>query len=161
DIINNKNDQTIRVSTINRKNLKEIKTTYNFFGIGAVDSCPLDCGSQRAYAEGWFTHEKAIVGGAKFIGDGYINKTQNTLYKMRWNPDSPATHQYATDAGWAVKQTTNIKNMYDLVKNDSNIVLNFEVPGYKNHPAAKAKPTGTNVSNVNKKQSNERKTYSV
>src|SRR5690625_1038142 len=157
----NKNGKTGRVTSSNRKNLKEIKTTYNFFGIGAVDSCPLDCGSQRAYAEGWFTHEKAIVGGAKFIGDGYVNKTQNTLYKMRWNPDSPATHQYATDAGWAVKQTTNIKKMYDLVKNDSNIVLNFEVPSYKSHPAAKAKPTGANVFNVNKNHPHAGKTGSV
>src|SRR5699024_8772439 len=156
-----KNGKPVRVTSSNRKNLKEIKTTYNFFGIGAIDSCPLNCGSERAYAEGWFTHEKAIVGGAKFIGKGYVNKTQNTLYKMRWNPDSPATHQYATDAGWAVKQTTNIKKMYDLVKNDSNIVLNFEVPSYKSHPAAKAKPTGANVFNVNKNHPNAGKTGSV
>src|SRR5699024_10340048 len=37
----NKNGKPVRVTSSNRKNLKEIKTTYNFFDIGAVDSCPL------------------------------------------------------------------------------------------------------------------------
>src|SRR5699024_11256103 len=60
--------------------------------------------------EGWFTPQDAIVGGAEFIGEKYISVGQDTLYKMRWNPANPATHQYATDAGWAVKQTGNIRS---------------------------------------------------
>lgn len=149
-----KNGNPVRVTSSNRSKLTDIKKTYNFFGIGAVDSCPLTCGSERAYAEGWFTHEKAIVGGAQFIGRGYVNASQDTLYKMRWNPDAPATHQYATDAGWAVKQTSNIKKMYDLLEDDDGIVLNFEIPSYKKQPAAKSKPTGANVFNVDKNHPN-------
>src|SRR5690625_4437000 len=61
-------------------------TVYNMYGIGAYDSCPIECGAKRAYEEGWTTPYKAIVGGAKFIGNGYINSGLNTLYKMRWNP---------------------------------------------------------------------------
>src|SRR5699024_2925539 len=145
-----KNGRATRVTSSNRKNLKNIKTTYNFFGIGAVDSCPLTCGSERAYTEGWFTPQDAIVGGAEFIGEKYISVGQDTLYKMRWNPANPATHQYATDAGWAVKQTGNIKNMFDLYKDVDGLVLTFEVPSYKSQPAAKARPTGDKVFHVDK-----------
>src|SRR5699024_10016193 len=76
------------------------KTVYNMYGIGAVDSCPEECGAKRAYEEGWFSPKEAIIGGAAFIGNGYIQSGQNTLYKMRWNPESmsntnSASHQYA------------------------------------------------------------------
>ena len=30
---------------------------------------------------------KGIIGGAKFVRQGFISKGQNTLYRMRWNPD--------------------------------------------------------------------------
>ena len=77
------------------------------FGIGAYDSNPKYYGAQRAYQERWFSPDAAIRGGAKFASQSYVNHpsyAQDTLYKMRWNPKQPATHQYATDIGWAVKQ---------------------------------------------------------
>lgn len=110
----------------------EPKVVYNMFGIGAVDSAPLKGGSERAYQEGWFTPEKAIIGGAKFIGEKYVNNPefkQNTLYKMRWNPEQPGKHQYATDIGWAVKQVPQIYNLYQLL---DNYTLTFDVPVYSN-----------------------------
>src|SRR5690625_3883997 len=60
-------------------------TVYNMFGIGAYDSCPVQCGAQYAYDKGWTTPYKAIVGGAEFIGRDYVHNQyeQNTLYKMR------------------------------------------------------------------------------
>ncbi|NMA90742.1 MAG: SH3 domain-containing protein [Amphibacillus sp.] len=95
-------------------------TVYNMFGIGAGDSDPNGLGSREAYRLGWDTPEKAIVGGAKFIGDRYIHGAyqQNTLYKMRWNPmvmenTGVFGRQYATDIGWAVKQTANLQIMID------------------------------------------------
>lgn len=105
-------------------------TVYNMFGIGAYDSDPIGAGAQFAYKMGWTTPEKAIEGGAKWISEQYINNPsyrQNTLYKMRWNPESPGTHQYATDIAWAVKQTSNIKKMYDNFQNAS---LKFDIPAY-------------------------------
>ncbi|WP_114571754.1 SH3 domain-containing protein [Exiguobacterium flavidum] len=103
------------------------RKVYNMFGIGAVDSDPLGGGSKRAYEEGWFTPEAAIIGGAKFIGEGYIHNSypQNTLYKMRWNPVAPGVHQYATDIGWASKQTTRIYDMYQSLGTYTAI---FDVP---------------------------------
>ena len=90
-------------------------TVYNMYGIGAYDSDPLGGGSRTAYEQGWTTPEKAIIGGAEWIGKRYVNNEthhQNTLWKMRWNFNT-ISHQYATDVGWARKQTYQMKNMYE------------------------------------------------
>jgi beta-N-acetylglucosaminidase len=98
---------------------------YNMYGINAKDSCPLECGALYAYEQGWDTPDKAIIGGAYFIAEGYILAGQDTLYEMRWNPKSPGTHQYASDIGWAVKQTRMISNVYSQL---NNYKLVFDVP---------------------------------
>ncbi|MEN0644748.1 SH3 domain-containing protein [Alkalicoccobacillus gibsonii] len=107
------------------------KTVYNMYGIGAYDGNAEQAGAAYAYNQGWFTKESAIIGGAKFVGNNYISKGQNTLYKMRWNPDAPATHQYATDIGWAEKQTSRMASMYNLV---DDYTLHYDIPQYKNQP---------------------------
>ncbi|MCT1927679.1 N-acetylglucosaminidase, partial [Staphylococcus pasteuri] len=66
---------------------------YNYFGIGAYDNNP-DNAIPFARRRGWTTPAKGIMGGAKFVRQDFINKGQNTLYRMRWNPKNPATHQY-------------------------------------------------------------------
>ncbi|MFS0561718.1 GW dipeptide domain-containing protein [Terribacillus sp. 179-K 1B1 HS] len=108
-------------------------TVYNMYGVGAYDSCAVQCGAERAYKEGWTTPYKAIVGGAKYIGEGYINSGQNTLYKMRWNPQAMADtgkygKQYATDIGWAYKQ---VNTMYNLYQTMGLYTLYMEIPSYK------------------------------
>ncbi|MCB2293915.1 SH3 domain-containing protein, partial [Clostridium algoriphilum] len=106
------------------------KVVYNLFGIGALDASPVRLGSEYAYNNSWFSVDQAIAGGANWISKYYINNTtnkQNTLYKMRWNPYTTGTHQYATDIGWASKQTRNIKAIMDKF---SNANLYFEVPQY-------------------------------
>src|SRR5699024_4528100 len=109
------------------------KTVYNMFGIGAVDSDPERLGAKTAYEQGWFTVEDAIIGGAKWISSSYINNPyyqQDTLYKMRWNPLQPGTHQYATDVAWAYKQTNRLTTLLDLsLKYD--LLLNFSLPEYR------------------------------
>ena len=107
------------------------KTVYNMYGIQAVDSSAEKSGSEFAYTQGWFTPEEAIIGGAKFIAEKYINKGQDTLYKMRWNPANPGKYpQYATDIGWAYKQTqsTSMKNIYNLI---DDYFLYFDVPVFR------------------------------
>jgi len=109
----------------------EGRNVYNMFGIGAYDSNPNHFGAKRAYEEGWFTPEAAIIGGAYFASKNYVNHAtylQNTLYKMRWNPATPGTHQYATDVGWARKQTSSIRKLYEQVNIYS---LRFDIPRYK------------------------------
>jgi len=97
----------------NKVNTKANTKYYNMFGIGAYDSDAVRQGFIRAKQEGWNTVRKAIIGGAKFIANSYIHQGQNTLYKMRWNPSNPGTHQYATDVNWAKHNATRIKGFYD------------------------------------------------
>lgn len=107
------------------------KTVYNFYGIGAIDRCPVECGAEYAYNQGWFTPEDAIIGGARFIARDYIHVGQDTLYKMRWNPDFPGHHQYATDVNWALAQTSRIASLYSLI---DDYVLFFDIPAYVGAP---------------------------
>ncbi|MGH4125362.1 MAG: N-acetylglucosaminidase [Clostridium sp.] len=106
------------------------KVSYNMFGIGAYDADPTRLGSEYAYTNGWFSVEQAVAGGANWISKNYINNSsnnQNTLYKMRWNPNGAGNHQYATDIGWANKQTKNIKAIMDKFTNSN---MYFDVPKY-------------------------------
>ncbi|PTG66628.1 autolysin [Staphylococcus cohnii] len=104
------------------------KKYYNMFGIGAVDKYPVKQGFATAKNNGWDTVKKAIVGGAKFIANSYINQGQNTLYKMRWNPDNPGVHQYATDVAWASHNATRIKGFYDSM---NKLGKYFDINTYK------------------------------
>ena len=111
------------------------KIAYNVFGIGAWDVNPNFWGAQRAYAEGWFTVEDAIKGGAKWISENYINRStkQNTLYKMRFNLAENMNHQYATDLGWAIKQAGRLKTqMDDYIKaGGKGLTQTFIYPTFK------------------------------
>ncbi len=103
---------------------------YNMFGIGAVDAFPVAGGSQYAYEQGWTSVEDAIYGGAQWISENYINNPkyeQNTLYKMRWNPEEPAVHQYATDIAWASKQAKNMSAMFEAFPTAK---YTFEIPTF-------------------------------
>lgn len=121
----------ILVEEVDGKPVKP-RIVYNMFGIGAADSAPERLGSEKAYEEGWFSPEEAIIGGAKWISNSYINNAtykQDTLYKMRWNPSSPGTHQYATDVAWATKQTNSLNVIVNLSQK-YDLLLGFDVPLY-------------------------------
>lgn len=96
-------------------------TYYNFFGIGAFDKKAVSEGSSYAAKSGWSSPEKAIMGGARFISENYVSKGQNTLYAMRWNPENPGSHLYATDIQWAEKIGSIIEghyNAHDITVNE-------------------------------------------
>ena len=112
---------------------------YNMFGIGAYDYNAVGTGSQRAYREGWTSPEAAIIGGAKFISESYVNSTkhrQNTIYMMRWNPDEPGTHLYAGDVSWATMQAVILEKLFSQVP---EAVITYEVPVYAGSNAAEIK----------------------
>lgn len=98
---------------------------YNVYGIGAYDYAPLVNGINYAKRSGWNSISKAIIDGAKFIAQDYIKSGQNTLYKMRWNPDQPGTHQYATDINWANVNAEGLKYLYDQI---NSVGKYFEIP---------------------------------
>ncbi|WP_269412623.1 N-acetylglucosaminidase [Lentibacillus daqui] len=109
------------------------KKVYNMYGVGANDGCAVECGAKYAYDAGWFTPEDAITGGAAFVSENYVQAGQDTLYKMRWNPlaaanTGTATHQYATDIGWAYKQTSRMYDLYNLLDGYKMIL---DIPRYQ------------------------------
>ena len=109
------------------------RVVYNMYGINAFDINPNKHGAEFAYKQQWFTVEDAIIGGAKWISDNYINHPthqQNTLYKMRWNPSSPGVHQYSTDVAWAYHQTFNIYSVLSLYQ---NIEYQFDIPTFNQY----------------------------
>lgn len=101
---------------------------YNMYGIGAFDNDPIGAGSQYALDQSWTNPDTAIIEGAKWIANNYVNNRykQNTLYKMKWNYKN-TSHQYATDVGWARKQTYNISNLYNMI---NGYKLEFILPNY-------------------------------
>ncbi|MEL0538399.1 N-acetylmuramoyl-L-alanine amidase [Staphylococcus debuckii] len=101
---------------------------YNMFGIGAIDTDAVRGGFKTAQNYGWDSVSKAIIGGAQFIKNAYINQGQNTLYRMRWNPSSPGNHQYATDINWASHNATRMKQMYDSIGESGKY---FDIDNYK------------------------------
>ena len=120
---------------------------YNMFGIGAYDSNAVATGSKMAYSQGWTTPEAAIMGGASWISKNYINAAdarQNTLYKMRWNPDNPGNHLYAGDIAWAVSQSLILEKMFAQFADAS---ISYEVPVYAGAPAAVITASSISVSN--------------
>jgi mannosyl-glycoprotein endo-beta-N-acetylglucosaminidase len=117
----------VTVSSVNGQPVTPM-VVYNMYGVHAFDSDPLKYGSEFAYQQGWTTPEAAIIGGAQYIAANYIAAGQDTLYKMRWNPVSPGTHQYATDVQWAFNQVSSISNLYGLLNCYS---LVFDQPVYQ------------------------------
>jgi beta-N-acetylglucosaminidase/SH3-like domain-containing protein len=130
----------ILVSSVNGKSVTP-KVTYNMYGVKALDADPNKYGSEYAYSQGWFTPKDAIIGGAQFIANGYINNGQDTLYKMRWNPANPTYHQYATHVQWATIQAKNLHTAYQNLPSANKY---FDVPKYANQPASSPLPAPEN-----------------
>ena len=127
--VKDKNGKNVTIDISPRK-------VYNMYGVHAFDNCPTNAGAQYAYDNGWFTPAQAIVGGAGFIKEGYLNRGQNTLYKMRWDPESAAAtgrygKQYATHIAWADIQAKSIARMFDQL---TGYFLQFDVPQYRSQP---------------------------
>ncbi len=103
------------------------RTYYNMYGVGAYDGVAVSEGTRFAAQNNWDTPEAAIIGGAAFTSTNFFSRGQDTLYKMRWNPQSPGEHQYATAINWAETQASLIYKM--AVKSPDNTIY-FDCPIY-------------------------------
>lgn len=108
------------------------KTVYNVYGYGAYDGNAVESGAEVAYNNEWFSLEEAIIGGAEKISENYMGSEENsqsTLYEMRWNPQNPGQHQYATDVKWALTQVNamELDKIYDTMPCEQ---LHFYIPVY-------------------------------
>ena len=125
---------------------------YNFYNIGATSSSePMGAiknGLQYAkdgkgasesvkakFLIPWNTKERAITGGAIFIGDSYINQGQDTVYLQKFDVtgDSLFWHQYMTNV---LAPYSESKSIYTGYKNSNllDIPMNFIIPVYDNMP---------------------------
>lgn len=95
-----------------------------------------------SYDRPWTTPQKAIVGGAKFIAQSYVQKGQYTPYlkKFNVNPENtPYTHQYMANLQAPYSEAYSSYKSYrdnDLLKLD----LEFSIPVYLNMPDETSHP---------------------
>lgn len=128
---------------------------YNFYNIGATSSSePMGAiinglkyakdgkgassSTKTKYLIPWNTKERAITGGAKFIGSSYINLGQNTIYLQKFHvydttDDELFWHQYMTNV---LAPYSESKSIYTGYKNSNllNDSIEFIIPIYENMP---------------------------
>lgn len=135
---------------------------YNFYNIGATaGSDPIGNGLKYAtgttsnntqkerYLLPWNSQYKAIVGGAKWIGYGYINNNQDTLYYQKFNVVNKVwTHQYMANVMAPASESVTIKNAYSNLGILDNS-FTFIIPYYRNMPSEASIPPVKSNANPN------------
>lgn len=123
---------------------------YNFYNIGATSGEDNYLkGLQYAKDNGWNSIQKAITGGAKFIGSSYISIGQDTIYFQKFNVSSYRTrttyaHQYQTNIMAPESESANIYSSYKSSgKLDNNYT--FVIPVYNNRPDTAFKVSRTDT----------------
>ena len=128
---------------------------YNFYNIGATSSSePMGAiinglkyardgkgaseSTKNKYLIPWNTKERAITGGAIFIGSSYINIGQNTIYLQKFhvadnNNGELFWHQYMTNVLAPYSESNIIYKGY-LNSNLLNEKMTFIIPIYSNMP---------------------------
>ena len=128
---------------------------YNFYNIGATSSSePMGAiinglkyakdgkgassSTKTKYLIPWNTKERAITGGAKFIGSSYINLGQNTIYLQKFHvydttDDELFWHQYMTNVLAPYSESKLIYTGY-ANSNLLNSSMSFVIPIYNNMP---------------------------
>lgn len=124
---------------------------YNFYNIGAYHSTAangaiinglkfaisgngMSAANQTTFMIPWNSQYNAIVGGAKYIGNNYINRGQNTVYLQKFNLSSYSTfnHQYMANVEAAKAEA---QKTYVAYQNFTEIPVVFYIPVFENMPA--------------------------
>jgi len=120
----------VRVTEVNGSSVAPT-TVFNVFGINATGKDPVKAGAEFAYQQGWTSRETAILEGAKWISENYINhprNAQNTLYKMRWDPARNGNNPYNSNIQWADSLGARVHESYQRLGKES---VNFDISVYK------------------------------
>lgn len=127
---------------------------YNAYNIGASDAAGGGAMNGLAYAKsaGWNSLQKAIVEGARFLRNGYINNRQDNAYLEHFNVlnglSNVSTHEYMTCvyAGESMAQTiASNYRQYGIL--DS--AIEFFIPVYRNMPLATSRKPSTSSAKDN------------
>lgn len=129
-------------------NYGNYKGIYNFYNIGAsAGTDPVSNGlawasnasSDEMYLRPWNSQYKSVVGGAIYIGNGYINVGQNTLYLQKFDVDSTFQglywHQYMGNIQAPYSETKTIYKNYGALGILDNS-FTFVIPVYNNMPSS-------------------------
>ena len=123
---------------------------YNYYNIDAAGSSNLGNALARAKREGWDNDYKAIIGGAKFISNGYLSTGQSTLYLEKWDVVNGGngyySHQYMQNVQAIASEANILYNAY--VKNGLlGTSMEFLIPVYDNMPSSTSLPNKGNPNN--------------
>ena len=135
--------------------VKGFEGLYNFYNIGATSSSePMGAiknglqyakdgkgassSTKEKYLIPWNTKERAITGGAKFIGSSYINLGQNSIYLQKFHVYDTQNgelfwHQYMTNVLAPYSESKLIYNGY-AKSNLLDTPMSFVIPIYNNMP---------------------------
>ena len=134
---------------------------YNFYNIGATGGADpvyrgLDfaAGTEESTLRPWNTPERAIIGGAKWIYNQYLEHGQDTSYFKKFNvieypfeknnPGKSAfynfTHQYMANIQAPANEADTAYSAY-FKNNLLDLELNFYIPVYRNMPEKTTLPT--------------------
>ncbi len=115
---------------------------YNFYNINAYEGGGKDAVQNGlAFAKGsgkynlpWNTRAKAIIGGAVWYAEKYVNGGQPTLYYKRFDYRSTDSiiSRYYTDITASYREGSALKGAY---KTNLNSAFTFRIPVYKNMPS--------------------------
>ena len=132
---------------------------YNFYNLGAYDTGnAIVNGLRYARDKGWNNQYKAIIEGAKEIGNAYTNAGQNTAYFYKWDvvgtkilgsgetqkisSSNMFWHQYMTNVQDPTSQSKSLYNTY-AKNNVLDEALNFIIPIYDKMPnSSSSMPSG-------------------
>ena len=127
---------------------------YNFFNYGAYahsGNGAVTNGAIYAKNQGWNTPYKCLLGSAERIGNGYINKEQNTLYYQKFDVTDGGNgfynHQYMTNVQAPSSEGKIRAGKASEAELASALV--FIIPVYKDMPATVAPKPGETGNNNN------------
>ena len=102
------------------------------------------------YGRPWSTLKKAIIGGAEFISDGYINNNQYTEYLQKFNvyngKGKVGVHQYMTNLRAPLSEASSTYSTYNSF-NMLNSSFVFNIPVYNNMEKMYVLPSPNNPNN--------------
>lgn len=102
------------------------------------------------YGRPWNTLRKAIIGGAEFISDGYINNNQYTEYLQKFNVNNGQSkvgvHQYMTNLRAPLSEASSTYSTYSKFSMLGNEFV-FTIPVYNNMEKMYVLPSPLNPNN--------------
>ena len=155
-----RNEQGVRGSIQSLGTAPGYEGYFNFFDVQAYATATLSAGQMGAryamtknptYLLPWTNQYKSIIGGAIYLGTGYINKQQDTIYFQKFDVTDGGNgyfyHQYMTCINGAAAEGRNLRKAYNSKVLES--ALEFKIPFYKNMPSSPVPEPPSSGSNNN------------